>query len=274
MRHTLRDVYSYRHNRNCLCAECGRGGRAGASIGRWTPAWRACRPACRRPNRCPRWPAWASSNEPLARRPGRCRRRNSTPRRHCASCRVWTPDAARLARLNQTPQRALGSKRSYLRDGTELRLDVEWGATRGYVVLVSQDEESTLEGPASGVRQRRARQGYWRRARNPGRVSRSGRARRATVTCQVRGSTCEPGLATRAVGRRAGVCMTQPQLLPGETVFADELRSWPAGTGARPPGWQLTPRAVVTFIVGSDDRRARWQAPSSSATGRWSSAAW
>lgn len=50
--------------------------------------------------------------------------------------------------------------------------------------------------------------------------------------------------------------MTQPQLLPGETVYADELRflaGW--DTGARPLGWQLTPRAVVTFIVGSDDAR-------------------
>ena len=48
--------------------------------------------------------------------------------------------------------------------------------------------------------------------------------------------------------------MTQPQLLPGETVYADELRflaGW--DTGARPLGWQLTPRAVVTFIVGSND---------------------
>jgi MoxR-like ATPase len=45
----------------------------------------------------------------------------------------------------------------------------------------------------------------------------------------------------------------RPQLSPSETVFADELRfltTW--DRGPRPPGWQLTPRAVVTFIVGSD----------------------
>jgi MoxR-like ATPase len=46
--------------------------------------------------------------------------------------------------------------------------------------------------------------------------------------------------------------MTRPQLLPGETVYADELRFLAAwDQGERPPGWQLTPRAVVTFIVGS-----------------------
>lgn len=60
---------------------------------------------------------------------------------------VWSPDAARLTRLNQAPQRALGLKRSYLRSGTELRLDVEWGPPDGYVVLVSQDEERTLSDP-------------------------------------------------------------------------------------------------------------------------------
>ncbi|HEY2596440.1 MAG TPA: AAA family ATPase [Chloroflexota bacterium] len=48
--------------------------------------------------------------------------------------------------------------------------------------------------------------------------------------------------------------MTRPQLSPSESLYADELRflaAWDAG--ARPPGWQLTPRAVVTFIVGSDE---------------------
>jgi MoxR-like ATPase len=48
--------------------------------------------------------------------------------------------------------------------------------------------------------------------------------------------------------------VTQPQLLPSETSFADELRflaAWDPGN--RPPGWQLTPRAVVGFIVGSRD---------------------
>ena len=53
-------------------------------------------------------------------------------------------------------------------------------------------------------------------------------------------------------GGPAGV--GRPQLSPSETVFADELRFLAAwDSGGRPPGWRLTPRAVVTFIVGSDD---------------------
>ena len=39
---------------------------------------------------------------------------------------------------------------------------------------------------------------------------------------------------------------------PAEAVHADELaflEAW--DTGARPPGWRLTPRAVVTFVCGS-----------------------
>jgi MoxR-like ATPase len=50
--------------------------------------------------------------------------------------------------------------------------------------------------------------------------------------------------------------VTQPQLLPSETSFADELHflaAWDRGN--RPPGWQLTPRAVVGFIVGSRDEQ-------------------
>ena len=44
------------------------------------------------------------------------------------------------------------------------------------------------------------------------------------------------------------------QLLPAETVYADELRFLAAwDPGGRPPGWQLTPRAAVTFVGGSND---------------------
>ena len=42
------------------------------------------------------------------------------------------------------------------------------------------------------------------------------------------------------------------QAPPPETVYAEELgflAAW--DPGERPPGWRLTPRAVVTFIVGS-----------------------
>jgi MoxR-like ATPase len=51
---------------------------------------------------------------------------------------------------------------------------------------------------------------------------------------------------------------TAPQLLPAETVYADELRflaTW--DTGHRPPGWRLTPRAAVLFVVGSGDEAVR-----------------
>ncbi|KUL27846.1 ATP-binding protein [Actinoplanes awajinensis] len=42
------------------------------------------------------------------------------------------------------------------------------------------------------------------------------------------------------------------QIDPPEHRFADELAFLAAAdTGARPPGWRLTPRAVVTFIGGS-----------------------
>jgi MoxR-like ATPase len=51
---------------------------------------------------------------------------------------------------------------------------------------------------------------------------------------------------------------TAPQLLPAEAIFADELRFLAAwDTGHRPPGWQLTPRAAVVFVVGSGDETLR-----------------
>jgi len=51
--------------------------------------------------------------------------------------------------------------------------------------------------------------------------------------------------------------MTQTvrQIDPAEFRYADELEFLAAAdTGPRPPGWRLTPRAVVTFVVGSGDR--------------------
>src|SRR5258707_1300839 len=48
------------------------------------------------------------------------------------------------------------------------------------------------------------------------------------------------------------------QAPPPEQIFADELAflaKW--DTGARPPSWKLTPKAVVTFIVGSKGEALR-----------------
>jgi MoxR-like ATPase len=43
------------------------------------------------------------------------------------------------------------------------------------------------------------------------------------------------------------------QVEPAESAYAEELAFLAAyDDGARPPGWRLTPRAVVTFIVGTD----------------------
>ena len=48
------------------------------------------------------------------------------------------------------------------------------------------------------------------------------------------------------------------QIEPAELRYAEELAFLAAhDTGPRPPGWRLTPRAVVTFIVGSDGARLR-----------------
>ena len=48
------------------------------------------------------------------------------------------------------------------------------------------------------------------------------------------------------------------QAPPPEQIYADELAhlaAWDAG--ARPPSWRLTPRAVVTFIIGSQGEALR-----------------
>jgi MoxR-like ATPase len=44
------------------------------------------------------------------------------------------------------------------------------------------------------------------------------------------------------------------QVLPAEERYADELAFLAADEGPRPPGWRLTPAAVVTFVMG-DGRR-------------------
>ncbi|MFG3368441.1 AAA family ATPase [Streptomyces sp. NPDC090032] len=44
------------------------------------------------------------------------------------------------------------------------------------------------------------------------------------------------------------------QIVPPEESYADELAFLAAyDTGPRPPGWRLTPRAVVTFVMGADE---------------------
>ena len=41
--------------------------------------------------------------------------------------------------------------------------------------------------------------------------------------------------------------------LAAELRYQDELRALIAGdTGGRPPGWAMTPRAVETYVLGSD----------------------
>lgn len=46
------------------------------------------------------------------------------------------------------------------------------------------------------------------------------------------------------------------QITPPEDRYATELAFLAAhDTGPRPPGWRLTPRAVVTFVTGSAGRR-------------------
>jgi len=139
-------VYTYRHNRGCLCPECGRGNDKNldraldASVARLAASMATPEP-----------PPEVTSLGELERAAGKAPWEMSASEFNASAALrivpVWTPDAARLARLNQPPQRSLGLKRSYLRTGTELRLEVEWGPPDGYVVLVLADEESTLSDP-------------------------------------------------------------------------------------------------------------------------------
>src|SRR5262249_8846231 len=75
---------------------------------------------------------------------------------------------------------------------------------------------------------------------------------------QTRRPTVPSGVGPRRRRRQAplrvdvGGPMTQRQIDPAEHRYADELAFLAADSGARPPGWRLTPRAVVTFITGSD----------------------
>src|SRR5438046_3664470 len=48
------------------------------------------------------------------------------------------------------------------------------------------------------------------------------------------------------------------QVDPAEHAYAEQLAFLAAyDDGPRPPGWRLTPRAVVTFIVGSDGKELK-----------------
>ncbi|WP_106400171.1 ATP-binding protein [Actinocorallia populi] len=52
------------------------------------------------------------------------------------------------------------------------------------------------------------------------------------------------------------------QVLPAEERYADELAFLAAyDSGPRPPGWALTPKAVVTFVCGSGDEPLRLPSP-------------
>ncbi len=44
--------------------------------------------------------------------------------------------------------------------------------------------------------------------------------------------------------------MTELMRLPSEKTFADEIEALRGVDGEHPPGWQMTPRAVVTFLMG------------------------
>jgi len=143
----LQGVYSYRHGRTCLCPECARGDDQSmdraldASVARLSASMATPEPL----------PEVASLGQ-LERAAGKAPWEMSALEFDASAALrivpVWTPDSARLERLRQPPpQRSLGLKRSYLRSGTELRLDVEWGPPEGYVVLVSHEEEATLRDP-------------------------------------------------------------------------------------------------------------------------------
>jgi MoxR-like ATPase len=68
----------------------------------------------------------------------------------------------------------------------------------------------------------------------------------------------EPGGKDTAAGVAPAGDGPVVQAPPPEEVYADELAFLAAwDNGARPPSWQLTPRAVVTFIVGSQGEALR-----------------
>ena len=142
----LQAMYSYHHGRTCLCPQCARGEDASAdraldaSVARLAASMATPEP-----------PLEVTSLGELTRAIGKAPWEMSASEFDAsAALRVvpaWNPDANRLERLRQPFERALGLKRSYLRAGMELRLDVEWAPPGGYVVLVSQDDESTLSDP-------------------------------------------------------------------------------------------------------------------------------
>jgi hypothetical protein len=139
-------MYSYRHSRTCLCPECTSGDNKSldraldASVARLAASMATPEPQ----------PEVASLGE-FERARGKAPWEMSALEFVASAAirvvPVWSPDAARLERMHEPLQRALGLKRSYLRNGTELRLDCEWAPPGGYVVLVPQDEESTLVDP-------------------------------------------------------------------------------------------------------------------------------
>ena len=43
----------------------------------------------------------------------------------------------------------------------------------------------------------------------------------------------------------------EQQVPPPEVLYAKELERLAQETGPRPPGWRLTPQAVVAFVCGS-----------------------
>ena len=142
----LQVMYSYRHSRTCLCSECARADDTSAeraldaSVARLAASMAT-------PEAQPEVISLGELRRAIGKAPWEM---SASEFDASAALRVvptGTPDAPRLQRLRQPSERALGLKRSYLRAGMELRLDVEWAPPGGYVVLVSEDDESPQNDP-------------------------------------------------------------------------------------------------------------------------------
>jgi hypothetical protein len=139
-------MYSYRHSRTCLCAECVGGDSTSldraldASVARLSASMAT-------PDAQPEVASLGELERANGKAPWEMSALEFVASAALRVVPVWGSDAARRGRMHEPPQRTLGLKRSYLRDGTELRLDCEWAPPGGYVILVPQDEESALGDP-------------------------------------------------------------------------------------------------------------------------------
>ena len=142
----LQSVYSYRHSRTCLCAEC--------SVAEDRSIDRALDESVARvseslstPEPLPDVPSLGDLERAAGKAPWEMSALEFAASAALRIVPAWSPDAQPRNRFQEASQRALGLKHSYLRTGTELHLEVEWGPPGGYVVLVPEDEEATLSDP-------------------------------------------------------------------------------------------------------------------------------